>query len=172
MSRSESTRTNVLRAALLGVVVGMRSQLPFALLAVTARQARTAADADADAVADAAATRPVGFLGSDRSLVGFGLSAAGELVGDKLPFTPSRLDPLPLAGRLAFGGAAGAVLARRAGGPTAAGAVAGAAGSLLGSFGGYQARVAAGRATGVPDPVLGAVEDVVAVALGLVAVRR
>jgi uncharacterized membrane protein len=140
----------------------MRSQLPLALLAVAARRDR----------AEDGAAAPAGFLGSDRAALGFGLAAVGELVGDKLPFTPSRLDPLPLAGRLGFGGAAGAVVARAAGGPAILGLAAGAAGGLLGAFGGYRARVAAGRATGVPDPVWGAVEDAVAVSIGLLAVRR
>ena len=154
----------ILRAALLGTVAGMRSQLPFALLAVAARRVRTGAtEAEAE---------PAGFLGSDRAFVGLGLAAVGELVGDKLPFTPSRLDPLPLAGRLAIGGGAGAMVARQAGAPAALGAAVGAAGSLLGAFGGFQARVAAGRATDVPDPVWGGAEDAVAVAIGLLATRR
>ena len=162
MSRFGSPATVVSRASLLGVVAGMRSQMPFALLAVAARGGGTAADG----------AGPAGFLRSDRALVGFGLAAVGELVGDKLPFTPSRLDPLPLAGRVVVGGAAGAVVARQAGGPAIRGAAAGAAGSLLGAFGGSRARAAAGRATGVPDPVWGAVEDVLALAIGLLAVRR
>jgi len=40
-------------------------------------------------------------------------AAAGELVADKLPNVPSRLAPLPLAGRLALAGVAAGVLARR-----------------------------------------------------------
>ncbi len=162
MAQSGSPTPVALRAALLGVVAGMRSQLPFALLAVAARQDRVGS----------AAAEPTGILGSDRVLVGSGLAAAGELIGDKLPFTPSRLAPLPLAGRIGFGGAAGALLARRSGGSALLGAAAGAAGSLLGAFGGYQARVFAGRATGVADPVWGAAEDVVAVSIGLLATRR
>ena len=162
MTRTGSPAEVVLRAALLGVVAGMRSQLPFALLALAARRDEGAAAGDGLAR----------VLRSKRAAVGFGLSVVGELVGDKLPVTPSRLDPLPLAGRVVFGGVAGAVLAREAGGNPSLGAVAGGAGSLLGAFGGYQARVALGRATGVPDPVWGAVEDAVAVSLGLLAVRR
>lgn len=162
MSHSGWSIPVVGRAALLGVVAGMRSQLPFALLALAARQGWDTTDA---------APRG-GVLGSEMAGVGLGVAAAGELIGDKLPFTPSRLDPLPLTGRAVIGGAAGAVLARRAGASTLVGVMAGTAGSALGAFGGYHARVAVGRASGLPDPVWGTVEDAIAVGLGLLAVRR
>ena len=41
------------------------------------------------------------------------LMALGELVGDKLPKTPNRTAPLPLAGRAALGGLCGAVIPTR-----------------------------------------------------------
>lgn len=150
------------RAAGLGVVAGLRSQLPFALLAAAANRGRFAA----------ATGRPIGLLRSRGALVGFGLSAAGELVGDKLPMTPSRLQPLPLAGRVLVGAAAGATLAREAGRATGFGAALGAAGGALGSFGGYHLRVAAGRATGLPDPVVAVAEDALAIGLGAASLRR
>lgn len=40
-------------------------------------------------------------------------AAAGELIVDKLPKAPSRLAPLPLAGRVALAGLAVGILARR-----------------------------------------------------------
>ena len=150
------------RAAGLGVVAGMRSQLPFAALAVAATRGRFAVGAG----------RPLDLLRSRRALVGFGLSAAGELVGDKLPMTPSRLAPGPLAGRLALGAVAGAALAREAKRAVGLGAALGAGGAALGSFGGYHLRAAAGRATGLPDPVWAVVEDALAIGLAAASVRR
>ena len=150
------------RAAGLGAVAGLRSQLPLALLAFAANRGTFAS----------AAGPPLSRLRSRRGQAICGLSAAGELVADKLPRTPSRLAPGPLAGRVAFGALAGAAVAREANRATGLGAVLGGAGAALGAFAGYQLRSAAGRATGIPDPAWGAVEDAVALTLGLALIRQ
>jgi uncharacterized membrane protein len=62
-------------------------------------------------------------------------AAAGELVGDKLPQTPGRLQPQGLAPRLLFGGAAAAILAHREGGSARVTALAAALGVLGGAAG-------------------------------------
>ena len=84
------------RAALLGLATGARSTSGLAALALS---------------------RPAsaGALGNRwvRRLVG--AAAAGEFVGDKLPQTPSRLQPEGLAPRLVLGAVTGTVLARREG---------------------------------------------------------
>lgn len=144
------------RAALLGFVAGMRTQLPLAMLAYAAREGHFATDDDTS----------VKLLREPAALPVLALSAAGELVVDKLPFTPSRLDPGPLFGRLLFGGLAGAAISREAGDPPLAGALLGAAGAGLGAFVGYHARRWLGEATGIPDPFWGSVEDVAALAIG------
>ena len=149
------------QAAGLGLVAGMRSQLPLALLALGAGRGRFAVDADG----------PLGLLRSpvaQRLLV---LSAIGEFIGDKLPIVPSRLNAGPLFGRMLFGGLAGAAVATEARRSTVLGAVVGAGGAMLGTQAGYHARVALGEATGIPDPVWGAVEDAAAVALGMAVVH-
>lgn len=99
-----------------------------------------------------------------------GVLATGEVVADKLPTTPSRLDPGPLAGRAVLGGVAGALLARRYGEgwqlPAALGAVGAVAGSWLGSR--YRS---IGAAHGIPDVVSALLEDAAVVALAGAAVR-
>lgn len=126
------------QALLLGVVTGMRSALPLALL-----------------------TRD-GPPALRRATV---LAAAGELVGDKLPRTPSRTAAGPFGGRVVLGALAGGVVHRRGGLGVARGALLGAAGATAGTLAGYHARAWLGRSTPVPDAVWGAVEDVVAVRL-------
>ena len=69
----------------------------------------------------------------------FAALALGELVGDKLPATPSRKSPLPFAGRVIAGAISGALLGARKGEPTA-GLFAGAAGAVAGTLGGAQLR--------------------------------
>jgi uncharacterized membrane protein len=66
-----------------------------------------------------------------------GAAVLGELVGDKLPSTPSRLQPGPLGGRWAAGALAGYSLARRDRAnvlvPAAVGLVGAGVGAVLGT---------------------------------------
>jgi uncharacterized membrane protein len=145
------------RAVVLGVVTGMRTQLPLALLAAQAKRGRFAADS----------APPPTSLHSSAALPLLTISAAGEMVVDKLPIAPSRLAPGPLFGRFLFGGLAGALVARGAGQRILTGAVLGAGGAGVGAFAGYHVRVWLGETTGLPDPIWGALEDTLALALGL-----
>ncbi len=85
--------------------------------------------------------------------------AAGELVGDKLPMIPPRSDPPSLLGRLASGAAAGSAAAG------ARGAGVGAAFAAATAYPSERLRSLIGTHTGVPDPVLGAAEDVLAIGI-------
>ncbi|MGH2532868.1 MAG: DUF4126 family protein [Thermomicrobiales bacterium] len=150
------------RAATLGFAAGLRSQVPLALLAGAASRRD---------VADGVAA-PVGWLRDKRVAAALGFAAVGELVGDKLPATPSRIAPAPLVGRMLFGGLAGGAAARFDGRSLPVGFAVGAAGAVAGSYGGYHARAWVGRETGLPDAVVAVGEDVVAVIMGIGAVRR
>ncbi len=88
----------------------------------------------------------------------------GELIGDKLPQTPSRLEPQGLGARLVLGGAGGAALAWRAGAHPLLGALAATAGVGAGAVGGLRMRQAV-AARGWPDLPAALAED--AAALGL-----
>lgn len=149
------------RAALLGFVAGLRSQLPLALLAIAARRGTFAATAE----------RPLALLRSPGVLAFAGLAAGGELVADKLPTTPSRLAPGPLVGRLVFGGLAGAAACAEAGKPAFLGAGLGALAAGTGAAAGAYARAALVKATGAPDAVWAVSEDLLALGLGGAALR-
>ena len=149
----------VLRAGLLGVVAGLRSQVPAAALAARDVEPPSA---------------PLAFLASGGGRRAAYLAALGEIVADKLPVTPNRMDRGPLIGRIVSGAVAGAVLATARGvrGPRLVLPVAtAAAGAYLGSWAGCTARAAVGRATGLPDPAVAVGEDLVAVGLAALAVR-
>lgn len=94
------------------------------------------------------------------------LLSAGELIGDKLPKTPSRLLPGPLGARAVSGAIVGAVMCRRAGRLWLTGAVLGAGAALLSAKLGHDARAALDRKLGLPDPVIAAGEDALAVLVG------
>jgi uncharacterized membrane protein len=153
--------TALRRALLLGVVAGMRSQLPVALLGFESHRGRF------DPGRGWLARR----LASTGGMAATVLASAAEIVGDKLPVVPSRTRPGPFAGRVAIGALAGAAVYREAHGPVVAGAVAGAVAAAGSTLAFARARAALGRRTPLPDPAWGAGEDAVAVTLGLLAVR-
>ena len=80
------------------------------------------------------------WCGSLISVVLFTIFALGEYIGDKLPRTPSRIAPGPLAARVVFGGLVGAIVATSLHGSIAEGIILGVIGAVIGSFGGYHVR--------------------------------
>jgi uncharacterized membrane protein len=109
-------------------------------------------------------TAPAATLGIDRQ-VWSGIVmvlAAGELIADKLPFTPSRLRPGPLGARLISGGLCGRALARRFEGSGSAGLILGALGAAGSAYAGYAVRRELTR-RGLPDFLAALGEDSVAV---------
>jgi uncharacterized membrane protein len=108
---------------------------------------------------------PLAFMGSAITVGLFSLAAIGEYVNDKLPKTPSRTAPPSLIARMVMGGLSGACLCAGAGQSVALGAVLGAIGSLIGTFGGYQLRTRLVRALNVKDIFVAVAEDLVAIGL-------
>ncbi|HEX3723952.1 MAG TPA: DUF4126 family protein [Nitrolancea sp.] len=161
-TRSHPARTTRAVAAALGFVAGLRSQLPFVLLATAANGGRFAQRSG----------KPLSLLRSRGALATLALGANAELIADKLPFTPSRIAPAALAGRLVSGGIIGAAVFGEAGRSAAIGAIVGVTGAGAGSFAGYYARKSLVNATGFPDFVWAVTEDAVALGLGLLTIRQ
>ncbi|WP_149404118.1 hypothetical protein [Dictyobacter arantiisoli] len=133
------------QASRLGIVAGLRSMTPLAVLTWSETE-----------VAPKLKTITA-------------LLAAGELIGDKLPFTPSRLKPGSVLFRLTIGATAGALLCKRIQQPVLTGAIRGAVGAAIGTVAGYAYRTVAADVTGIPDIVWAIIEDGVAVGLGRLA---
>ena len=72
-------------------------------------------------------------------------AVAGEVVADKLPVTPSRLDAAPLIGRVVAGAVGGLALARRERSSVVLPALVGAGGAVIGSVLGAAGREIAAR---------------------------
>jgi uncharacterized membrane protein len=158
MSHPAQTSTSLLpgfRPLTLGVVTGMRSLLPLALLAT--EQVPAWPEGQKPAL-NALHTGPGRVLAC--------AAAGGEIIADKLPFTPSRIGRGPLAGRVLLGALAGVLYSRERGRSALAGAGAAALGAAAGSFGGYYLRRGLGQASHLPDPVWAVTEDVAALLLG------
>jgi uncharacterized membrane protein len=160
--KAASTTDVYARVALLGFVTGLRSLTPLALLAVAARRGGFASDAGP----------PLSLLQSPWTQAGLVAAAVGEIVGDKLPSAPSRLDPIPLLERLVLGAITGAAVTHEAGLSIFAGGGIGAAAAAVGSIAGNRFRALAGRLTGLPDLPIALVEDATVLGLGSFATQR
>lgn len=148
-------------APLLGVSTGLRSFTPIATTAWFARSGRLpVAGTWASWIAHPAS---VGILTA---------AAVGECIGDKLPQTPSRTAPLPLAGRLALGAAVGAIVATALRRSVIGGVALGAIGALAGTYGGFHARRGLTKGAGLLDLPVAVTGDAAAIALAVRSLRR
>ena len=112
------------------------------------------------------------FMGSKWAVAVFTLAALGELVNDQLPKTPARTTAGPLTARVVMGALTGACLAVAGGASLMVGALLGAIGAVIGAFAGYKARVGLVKSVGVPDFAIAIPEDIIAIGLALLLVRR
>lgn len=98
--------------------------------------------------------------------------SAGELVGDKLPQAPDRIQPLGLVGRGISGGLAGASVSRQLHHKAWVGALIGSATALGAAYLLWYARTRITRHTRIPDGVAGLLEDTLVLCLGHKALQR
>ena len=133
------------RAAVLGAATGMRSTVALAALVLRRSDGLPAVFRNPTARRIAA------------------LADGAELVADKLPMTPSRLDPPGLAGRLISAGLAAMVLARSAHRTPIPAVLTASAAALAAARVCHDARAALARR--VPDPVVAVAEDALAIGL-------
>jgi len=104
------------------------------------------------------------------SVLIFTVLALGEYYGDTLPRTPSRKSPLGLLARLIFGAGVGALVASSFIEPLAGGILLGVIGALIGTYGGYSARMYLAGRVGRDFPVAVG-ESATAVLLSVVAMH-
>jgi uncharacterized membrane protein len=150
--RSTTRRRAVVGSVLLGAASGLRSQLGLAALVVRS-------DASLPPMLRQPWTRRI-----------VAAAAAGELLADKLPSTPSRLEPPGIAGRLALGALAAGLFARTRQAPWLAAAAIGASTAVVAAKFGHDAR--ARLAHHAPDPAVAVLEDGLALALAAAGASR
>jgi uncharacterized membrane protein len=96
--------------------------------------------------------------------------ALGELIADKLPFTPDRVSPGPMAVRVISGAACGAAISYSARQPVQEGAGFGALGAIVGAFAGYYIRKKLSRQ--MPAFAVALAEDALAIGAGFAIVSQ
>lgn len=137
---------------LLGMATGLRSMTPIAILCCFAYRGDLSVEGTWG-----------GWSGRLVSVAIFAVLAVGELIVDKLPRTPNRTAPGPLAVRLLAGGLVGALAATGLDGSAPEGILLGVIGVLLGAFGGYQLRRELVHRAGWKDWHVAVVEDFISV---------
>jgi len=149
------------RALGLGAISGLRSLSGPAFVS----RAASRGDLDLDGTI-------LAFLGSPRISKALVLMELGELVGDKLPATPSRTSPPPLLGRAASGALVGAAVFVSEGRRATTGAALGSTAAVVAAFAGEWIRALAVEKTGFPDPVVALAEDAAVLLVGLRSLRN
>jgi uncharacterized membrane protein len=149
----------LLSAFLIGCVCGLRSMAAPAVVSWGAHLGWLHLDGS-----------PLAFLTNKISLVVFNLFAIGELIADKLPVIPARIQAGPLGVRIFFGAGCGAALSISHAASPIFGAVLGGLGGVAGAFAGYHYRL--GLSAKVPGLLLALLEDAVAVGGGWLLVSR
>jgi len=112
------------------------------------------------------------FLAAPATAYIFTALACAELVGDKLPFTPSRLSIGPFAGRIVMGALCGMALCAATHQSPIFGGLAGGAGALAGAYIGYHVRRLLTTQMKLPDFLVALAEDAVAIAAAAYVVSR
>ncbi len=112
------------------------------------------------------------FLGTTAALWIASALAVLELVLDKQPWMSARTKPGPLIDRIIMGAGSGVAFCIPAGRSVTAGAITGALGALVGTYGGYQARRRIVTRGKLPDLAVALVEDAVAVGGAMLIVSR
>ena len=149
------------RALGLGAISGLRSLSGPAFVS----RAASRGDLDLDGTAFA-------FLGSPHISKALVLMELGELVGDKLPATPSRTSPPPLLGRAVSGAVVGAAIFISEGRRATTGAALGSTAAIVAALAGEWIRALAVEKTGLPDPVVALAEDATVLLVGLRSLRN
>ena len=154
------TLADTLTIAGIGVVAGSRAMLAPALVS---RHLQHTKD-----LADKTSHNAIRF---NKASIWTVLSA-GELLGDKMPTAPDRINPAGLIGRGISGGIAGASVSRQLKTRQWVGALIGSATALGATYLTWYVRKQIVKNTKVPDSAVGLAEDVLMLCLGTAALKR
>jgi uncharacterized membrane protein len=143
------------KALALGAISGLRSASGPAFVGRAANRGHMDLDGS-----------PLAFFGSPRLSKALTLAQLGEIIGDKLPMTPSRTAWPPLLGRAVSGGLVGAAAFLSEGRHAATGAILGSSAAIAAAFAGENLRALAVEKSGLPNPGVAIVEDALVVFVG------
>jgi uncharacterized membrane protein len=110
---------------------------------------------------------PLRFMQSTTVAAVLKVLSVTELIADKLPSTPNRIEPGGVAGRCLSGALAGASIYKAVGGKALTGALIGGATAIATTYGSYYLRKNIVKANHIADPWIGAAEDALVIGAGI-----
>ncbi|QJD78763.1 DUF4126 domain-containing protein [Spirosoma rhododendri] len=146
----------------IGIIAGMRAMTAPALVSNKISSATVNPMGDSK----------LGFLHSSTTATLFKVAAVGELIGDKLPQAPSRIEFPGILGRIGSGALSGGALSQAEGKELPYGAVAGALGAAVGSYAFYYLRHWLTTEQDIPDPYVALAEDALTIGAGYLIVSK
>jgi uncharacterized membrane protein len=114
---------------------------------------------------------PLAFMRSDKWAAALKVIAAGEMVVDKLPAAPNRIEAGGLIARGLSGGLSGAALSKANGEKAYIGLFAGTAAALASAYAFYYLRKYVVNKTGIYDPLIGGIEDLLVIGSAVALIR-
>ncbi|MFD0794150.1 DUF4126 family protein [Mucilaginibacter litoreus] len=159
---SLSTNKTYGRAAALGLVAGMRSMYAPAVLTHIYSRNTT----------EQLKNSPLQWLQTIPASKVFKVLAVAELVGDKMPSAPNRTAAPGLIGRIIAGGLCGAAVFKGENKNALIGGLIGGAMATASTFGCFMLRRQVVKNSRLPDPVIGACEDILTIAAGVTIVSK
>lgn len=141
-------KNTYLQSFCIGIIAGMRSMSAPALVS------NYLADKQSPEIEDSAFR----LLASHNTANVLTLLAIGEIIADKLPIVPDRISPAPLIGRGISGSICGAALCVAEDERPKIGALAGATGAIISTYGFYYLRQKLSKDAGIPNLLLGLAE--------------
>lgn len=110
---------------------------------------------------------PLSFMQSKLVANTLTLLTLGEVIGDKLPSTPNRVEPASVAFRCLSGALAGASIYKATGGNVLVGILLGSATAAASTYLSFLVRKTTVEKTKLFDPIIGAIEDALVVGAGV-----
>jgi len=110
---------------------------------------------------------PLKFMQSTTVAAVLKVLSVTELIADKLPSTPNRIEPAGVAGRGLSGALAGASIYKAVGGKALTGALIGGAAAIAATYASYHLRKNIVKANHIADPLIGAAEDALVIGAGI-----
>lgn len=110
---------------------------------------------------------PLSFLGNNTVAMALKGLAVSEMMGDKVPGVPDRIEAPSLIMRSGSGALAGAAVYLMNRKSWAEGAAIGAAAAIAATYGSFYLRKTLCEKTSLADPILGAIEDALVIGSGM-----
>jgi uncharacterized membrane protein len=157
-SEMESRRSkSIVQTLSIGIIAGMRSASAPAIACYMLSKNKS----------DELTNSPLKFMKSESLANVLKVLAIGELIVDKLPSTPPRIKPAGVLARVISGSLSAAAISKAKGSSAIAAAILGSTAAFASTFFFYFLRKRTGEKLKIYDQILGTLEDVLVIGIGV-----